>query len=247
MNENQATKRENSFEIDLLGILRALWTKVWLIAIVVVLGGIGGMLYAKFFITPLYSSTVSIYVINNQENTAITYADTQLSLQIIRDYKELITCREVLQRTIDEANLGISTGALRGKISLSNEEDTRIIDITVRDADPVEAKRIALALCDVSSNFISDIIQLEAVKQLGDASTPKWGSPSSPNITKWTVLGAGVAGVLIALILVIIFLVDNTIKSADDVENYLGWPTLASIPMKEGSKKSKSTKKTKKG
>lgn len=247
MNENQTKTQENGVEIDIVGILRALLSKIWLIAIVVLIGAIGGRIYSKYFITPKYDSTVSIYVINNQENTAITYTDTQLSLQIIRDYKELITCREVLQRTIDNAGLNCTTGALRGKISLSNEEDTRIIDITVRDANPTEARRIAQSLCSVSSEYIKEIIQLEAVKQLGDPSEPT--KPATPSISRWTILCGIVAGLIIVLILVIIFLLDNTIKSDKDVEKYLGWPTLASIPVKEDANKAKKTTKktTKKG
>lgn len=259
MNENQTKSPESGVEIDIVGILRALLSKIWLIIIVVVIGAVAGRIYSKYFITPKYDSTVSIYVLNTKENTAVTYADTQLSLQIIRDYKEMISCPEVLWRTAkqlyglsdnvtaQERNREVSK--LRGKVSLSNEEETRIIKIIVRDEEPQEAKRIADALCQESSAFIQDIISMDAVKPLGEAVLPT--SPASPSVSRWTMLCGLIAGFVIVVILVVIFLLDNTIKTAEDIEKYLQWPTLASIPMKAGGdkkgKKDTTKKKGKKG
>ena len=240
MKENQ--NQTQNTEIDIVGILRALWTKAWLVAIAIIVGGAIGFIYSKGFIAPTYDSTVSIYVINNANDQAITYTDTQLSLQVVRDYKELITCREVLQRTIDKGSLTCTPAQLKKMISMSNKESTRIIDITIRNTDPDEAFHIAMTLCDVSSDYIQGIIGLEAVKQLGDASRPK--TQSGPSVSRYTIVGALIAALIVIIILVIIFLLDNTIKSSEDVERYLGWPTLASIPMRK--EKTKSSKKTKK-
>lgn len=242
MNENQQTS--NGIEIDFVGIFRALWTKIWVIAIAVIIGAAAGYVYSEYFLTDQYDSTVSVYVLSNQEEHAATYTDTQLSLQVINDYKQIIVCRDVLEKTIAENDLAITPSALKGKISLANEENTRIIKITVRDADPQKAHDYANAICSTSAKYLENIISMEAIKRLGDASVPT--SRSYPSVSKMTVLGGVLLGLLVVIILVIIFLLDNTIKSSQDVERYLGWPTLASIPMKQEKKQDKKPAKAKK-
>lgn len=141
----------------------------------------------------------------------------------------------MLEKTVEQHDLKISAAQLGSKISLSNEEDTRIIKITVRDADPNKACEYANAICETSAAYIEDIIGMTAIKRLGSAVAPT--TRSYPNVTSFTALGGILLGLIAVIILVILFLVDNTIKSSQDIERYLGWPTLANIPMKQDAKK----------
>lgn len=63
---------------------------------------------------------------------------------------------------------------------------------------------------------------------------------------KWTFIG-GVLGVLLVCVIILIqYLMDDTIKSSEDVEKYLGLSTLALIPVasdESGKKKKKKKRK----
>ena len=84
-------------------------------------------------------------------------------------------------------------------------------------------------------------MDIEAVNVVETAFLPT--QKSGPNVKTITFLG-GVLGVLAIVAVVIIeYLMDDTIKTADDVEKYLGLSILAMIPLSEGEKQSKRKKK----
>ena len=72
--------------------------------------------------------------------------------------------------------------------------------------------------------------------------------PSSPNLIK-NILSGALAGLILAMGLVILrFLMDDTIKTEEDVVKYLNLNTLAALPVDRkadpaGGKKKKKTKK----
>ena len=112
--------------------------------------------------------------------------------------------------------------------------------IAVENEDPELARDIADALRQTASNEIVDIMGIEAVNTIEEANLPT--SPSSPSVMKNTALGGILGLVLSAGIIIIIFLLDDTIKTPDDVENYLGLSVLTSIPIQEGEEKVKKAK-----
>ena len=53
----------------------------------------------------------------------------------------------------------------------------------------------------------------------------------------------GILGIVLAIgIIVLIYVLDDTLKTPEDVENFLGLNVLTSIPVSEGFKKSKKVK-----
>ncbi|MDE7038612.1 MAG: protein-tyrosine kinase, partial [Lachnospiraceae bacterium] len=110
----------------------------------------------------------------------------------------------------------------------------------VRNEDPKVAKELADAVRSAVGVQITEIMDAEAVNtvQEGNLAT----SPSSPNTMKNSLIG-GILGVIIAIgVIVLIFVLDDTVKSPDDVEQYLGLNVLTSIPIQEGAEKSKTKK-----
>ena len=71
--------RENEEEvtIDLLELLRLLWSKAWLLVLLTVLGGAAAIGITAGLITPTYESTTKVYVMNRQDDKALTYSDLQ--------------------------------------------------------------------------------------------------------------------------------------------------------------------------
>lgn len=225
-------QQNSGSEINILELLRLLWHNAWIIAIATGVLGLAALFYSAFVITPQYTSTTSMYVMSSSQS--LTYQDTQLSMQIMRDYKEIITSRSVLEETI--ARTGIETNAenLKKKIKLSNTENTRVITIAVKDPSPEVAQLIAETVRTVSAEKIQQILDVDAVNTVDKADLPD--RKSSPSITRWTLAGALIGFVISALVLIILYLTNTTIKSAEDVERYLGLSTLATIPVHESDK-----------
>ena len=133
---------------------------------------------------------------------------------------------------------------LVSKIKCEIESDSRVLQVTVTDPDPERAKEIVDAVADISAKQITSVMQIDGVNviEYGRVAT----SPSSPNVKKNTVLGAAVGVVLAIAVLVVKFLLDDTIKSSEDVERYLGITNLALIPLTEEEYNGHSSSKKKK-
>mgnify|MGYP002800678550 FL=1 len=137
-------------------------------------------------------------------------------------------------------NLDMTTEELKNSITTENAAESRILTIGVENEDPKMAKEIADALRESVSIQITEIMEADAVNTIEEANLPT--DPSSPSTMKNIAIG-GLLGILIAAgIIILIFVLDDTIKTPDDVEYYLGLNTLTSIPIQEGVKKSKKVK-----
>lgn len=252
MNENnvaiQQNKKDDEVEINLWEIALYLFHWLWLLAIAGLVAAAIAFSYSAFILTPMYSSTTKVYILSKQGNddSKITYSDTQLANQLTKDFKEMIKSRTVVERVISELNLSESYNSLAGRISVSNATDTRVVGITVKDADPKRAQMLANAIRDVSAEHIREVMDLEAVNVVDEANLPT--SPSEPSKKKYTLIGFLIGIVLCAGVLILRFYLDDSIKSSDDIEKYLGLSTLASIPVfeTEDDEKKKKKKKVKK-
>ena len=230
-------------EIDLLEIMGLLLSRWLLILLVGITTALIGFAISFFVIAPTYESTTKIYILNKNESQNVTYSDMQLGTQLTKDYSELINSRYVLEEVIQKLRLNLDYQGLKEKVSVSSPTDTRIVAITVTDKDPVEAMNIANAIRESASNHIGNVMDIDAVNVVESANMPT--KKAGPSYLKWTVI-AGMLGVLFVCAMVLIkYLLDDTIKTSEDVERYLGLSTLAIIPIIENEADSK--KKRKKG
>lgn len=154
-----------------------------------------------------------------------------------KDYAELINSRYVLEEVIQKLGLETEYRNLRKQVRVATPADTRIVSITVEDIEPARAMQTANCICEVASSHIQNVMDIEAVNVVEPANTPT--VKASPSVTKWTLLG-GIAGVLIICISIFMqYAMDDTIKSSEDVEKYLGLSTLALIPIVSDGDKAK--------
>lgn len=225
--ENQNNRDE--IEIDLLELFHILLGRWWLILGIGFLAAVIGLMISSFVLTPVYESTTKIYILNKNETASVTYSDVQMGTQLTKDYAELINSRYVLEEVIQKLALDeMEYDELLDKVSVETPTDTRIVSVTVEDTDPVQAMHIANCIREVAGEHIQNVMDIEAVNVVETANMPT--DKAGPNIMVWTLLG-GVMGVLLVCAMVLIrYLLDDTIKSSEDVEKYLGLSTLALIP-----------------
>ena len=241
--------RSDEIEIDLVELIGVLVNRLWIIILSGILAGLLTFMLSVYVITPKYESTTKIYIINRQSSETLTCSDLQTGTQLTKDYQELVTSRPVLDEVRMELGLDIDNDDLKEKIKVEVPTDTRIVTITVEDAEPKLAQAMADAIRISASEHISAVMNTEAVNVVEEADLPL--EPSSPKVIKNTVIG-GVAGAFFAIaIIVLIYIMDDTIKNPDDVEHYLKVSVLGSIPYvdeksTEDSDKSKKKKKKKK-
>ena len=228
----QDNNKNEEIEINLGEIFAVLLHKIWIIILATVVCGAVAFLYSFFIITPQYESTTKVYILNKQSGSSVTYSDVQLSSTLSKDYEQLVTSRYVIEGVISKLNLDDTYEELAARVSASNRDETRKIAITVTDPDPEQAQKIANAVRDLAAQHITQVMDIEAVNVVDNANLPD--SPVSPSVPKWTLIGVAIGMIISIAVIVIQHLLDDSIKSSEDIEKYLGISTLAIIPMNEG-------------
>ena len=223
-------KEQEKFEIDVFQLVKVLWKRKFLIALVALVAGLAAFAYSSFVIKPQYASTTRIYVVNRNQadKPGLTNQDLQAGSYLVKDYREIILSQDVLEKVVADQNLTIDAKTLGKKVSVTVPADTRIVSISVRDGKPEEASRIANALREVAAQKIISVTRVSDVTTLEEARPAT--SPSSPNIRRNTMM-ATVAGVGIVIVVVLLVeLLDDRVKRPEDIEEVMHISLLGVIP-----------------
>lgn len=249
---NTDVPNNDEIEIDLGEMFFFVLSKIEYVILAVVLCSIISFAITTWCITPMYTSTAKIYVLNRQSTDTVTSSDITSSTYLTKDYIEMIQSRTVVEAVIDELDLDVSYEGLLSVMTVSAESDTRVVSISVQDPDPFQARDIADAICQASVNHIKEIMELESVNIVDSANIPT--SKSSPSLAKNVIIGALIGFLISIVIIVVVFLLDDKVKTSEDVERYLGLSVLGMMPLdeklvreKKKRKKKESRKKGRKG
>lgn len=228
-NTQTSIKTEPELELDLLEILhliRQYW--LWIIEAGLCVGGIC-FLVCTLLIAPKYTASTEVYILHQQSDShTITYSDLQTGTYLTDDYKELITSLPVLEKVIAQLDLDLTPAQFESRITVSTPEDTRIIRIEVEDEDPYQAHQIADTLRIAASAQIEQVMEIQAVKTVQEASYPT--AKSGPARLRCTALGCLLGAITVTLLLILRHLLDDTIRTEEDVEEVLALFVLGRIP-----------------
>ena len=217
-----------SIEIDVLYLLRKLWSRKFFIIFIALVVGTVALLGSVFFLKPKYTSTTRIYVVSRSSDGSLTNQDLQAGSYLVNDYKEVITSNEVLSSVISQENLSLSTSELSNMISVNIPTDTRVISISVEDTDAQEASDIANTIREVAAEKIKSVTKVDDVTTLEAATKPS--HPSSPNVKKNAVIGA-LAGAFLAIVGILVAeVLDDRVRRPEDIEETLGMTLLGVVP-----------------
>lgn len=223
-------KDQNTLEIDVFQLFRTLWKRKLVILLVAIITSSVAFAYSTFVIKPEFTSTTRIYVVNrNQgEKSGLTNQDLQAGSYLVKDYREIVLSQDVLEKVVSDLKLDLTPKGLANKIKVTVPVDTRIVSISVNDRVPEEASRIANSLREVAAQKIISITRVSDVTTLEEARPAI--SPSSPNIRRNTVIGAGLGAGLVIVVVLLIELFDDRVKRPEDIEDVMKIPLLGIIP-----------------
>ncbi|NQN11510.1 capsular biosynthesis protein CpsC [Streptococcus suis] len=217
----------NTIEIDILLLLKTIWRKKFLIILTALFGAGIAFVYSSFLVTPQFDSTTRIYVVsqNVEAGAGLTSQELQAGTYLVKDYKEIILSQDVLTQVATELNLKES---LKEKISVSIPVDTRIVSISVRDADPNEAARIANSLRTFAAQKIVEVTKVSEVTTLEEAVPAE--EPSTPNTKRNIILGLLAGGILATALVLAMEVLDDRVKRPQDIEEVMGLTLLGVVP-----------------
>lgn len=232
-NMNEIKRKREEAEIDLLEIVHLLLRKAWIILICFISGAIIAGGYTKLMIIPQYTASSMIYILGST-TSIFSMADIQLGTELTGDFTTLAKSRPSLENVIEELELDMTYSQLSSAVHIENLPNTHILKISVTNSNPELARDISNAMAESTANTIAEVMVTDKPSIAEKAITPK--APSSPNLFKNIAKGALVGAVLAIAIIILFYLMDDTIKTEDDVKKYLQINTLASIPLEKTKK-----------
>ncbi|WP_247916627.1 capsular polysaccharide biosynthesis protein [Streptococcus oralis] len=223
-------KEQNMMEIDVFQLLKILWKRKFLIALVAIVTGVVAFAYSSFIVKPEYTSTTRIYVVNRNQGDkpGLTNQDLQAGSYLVKDYREIILSQDVLEKVATDLKLDLPSKGLASKIKVTVPADTRIVSISVTDRAPEEASRIANSLREVAAQKIISVTRVSDVTTLEEARPAT--SPSSPNIRRNTMIGFLAGAVVMIVAVLLIELLDTRVKRPEDVEDVMQIALLGVVP-----------------
>ena len=223
-----ADRTEQEAEIDLIDLAWALLDKIHYIVLCFLIGAVIMNAYSYFLVRPTYKSTAKMYVVSASKNSVVDLDALNIGTSLTADYEQLMLSYPVLEQVINKLNLDMDSDTLAKMITLENPTDTRILNINVVSTDPKSARDIANTLMEVSVDYLPKTMSTNApnVAQKAKLADHKDG----PSYTKYTMIGALAGAFLYCMYLVVKYLMDDTIHTADDMEKYFDIVPLAVIP-----------------
>ena len=235
-------EKSDNIEIDLLQLFRMLLANIHILLLAMFTGGFLMYYVSSELLSKKFESVTGIYVLNSaaqKENDTLTGSDLDVGSKLTNDYAELLKSRTVMNRVIADLNLqntypemsDVTPDTISSMVTIETSTNTRVLKIKVTDTNPTRAQDIANAVRRAGAEHIKNVMDIDAVNVVYEANLPD--RPSSPNAKKNALIGAMLGFIIAAAVLIINMIMDDTIKTQDDIAKYLDLSVLGIIPYDE--------------
>ena len=220
-------------EIDLKELLSLFWSKKTQIILIVLIFMLIGVIYTIGFVTPKYTSSTTLLLATSENSTdkssTITTTDVTLNSKLVSTYSALVQSKSVLRQVISNLGIKISEDELKNNITVTQEKDTEIIKISVSNTNANTAEKVANEVAKVFTEKIQEIYKINNVQIVDTAEIET--EPSNINHPKDVMIFTFIGIVVAAGYVLIMNMLDTTVKTAEEVEKELKIPVLATIPL----------------
>ena len=222
-------------ELDLKELFSMFWNKKAEIVFITLILMVVGIIYSYFYITPVYTAKTDLVLVQSSStvsqtgDSAITSTDLTMNSKLVSTYSELIKRNAVFGQVASNLNISNEEAEeIKKNISVNSAKDTEIIEIKVTNEDPNKAADVANEIAKVFSEKIVEIYNISNIYLLDRAEAPE--KPSNVNHMKDIVVFAFIGLVISVTYVLVANMLDNTIKTEEDIEKVTGLVVLTAIP-----------------
>ena len=228
-------------DLMLIDIAKMIWKKIWLVLGTIALCASIALVYCKFFATPVYSAQASLVAsstdtVFQNDSSGISPSTVSTSMLLINTYVGALNSPGIYQMVLDETGLQYSRNELMKMMTVTNREDTLFIDISIKCANSEHAKIIASEFAELAPQYLKSIIPQASAVVVESADSVSIVSPKTNiDVAVAILLGA----TFIIVLLIILEMLDQTIKGEEDFVQHYDVPVLGTVPDFENFKKAK--------
>lgn len=224
-------------EIDLKRLTKTAYTLKLYLVIIMVFFICVGVVYSFVYNKPKYKSYTKIALtqVSNENDldstNSITQTDITMNKNLLDTYTEVIKSKKVLREVIQNLALDVDHEELAKMISTSTADNSTILKIEVASLSSQFSKDVANEIAKVFSKQVKEIYNISNVNILDEAE--KAEEPYNINHVK-DMLIFTVIGVFASVgIVLVVYMLDTTIKQEEDIEESAQLPSLGTIPLLE--------------
>ena len=226
-------QNEGYMQVNFLTLLRALWNRIWLVGLAVVLCAAAAFSIARFCVAPLYRSTVMMYVNNSSQSggtgNTISPSDLSAAQSLVDTYVVILNTRSTLEEVAYKAGVNYTYDELKHMISAGAVNSTEVFKITADSPDPEEAYRLVNTVAQVLPARIAAVVEGSSVRVVDNAAIPT--EKAFPSYSLCTLLGALIGFAAGASYVILSELCDDRIHDEEGLTRMYGSiPVLAVIP-----------------
>ncbi|MEB2298039.1 capsular biosynthesis protein [Lysinibacillus xylanilyticus] len=215
--------------ISLQDIFRTIKKRAVMIISLTVLSIIVAAIISFYVLTPIYQASTQILVNQQKTNQQIQTTEIQTDLQLINTYNVIIKSPAILSKVIERLDLELTPSQLANQITVSNAQNSQVVDVSVQDELAFRAVDIANTTAQVFQEQIQVLMKVDNVNILSPALLPEDPSPVKPN-KMLNIAIAAVLGLMIGVGLAFLLdYLDTTVKTESDVEELLQLPIIGLV------------------
>ena len=183
--------------VNLRDILGYIFKNILIVILTALMCSMIGYIFTQKFVKHKYVSNTKLIIFTAEANNESqpSWDDLQLSFTLLTDCSLIVKSRDVLEDVIQELDLSISYSELLEKTDVSFMSNSRIIEISVTDEDPLQAMIIVKKLREVSMRYITDNLEVSGSKIIQKENIPHNPMPS---YTRYYVMFGAIIGILVS-------------------------------------------------
>ncbi|MBR2108656.1 MAG: hypothetical protein IJ932_01740 [Ruminococcus sp.] len=230
-------KREG-YEISLKDLFEIFKQGLWIMIITAVVFGVAAFGYSKLFVPKTYTASVKLYVETSVkgDNSYSDLSAHNLATSLVGTYIAMLETNNFADKLSENLDGKYTASQLATMVEFISDEDKEIEVFMARVSakSPTEAKLVADSVADVAPGIISSLKDNTELRIVDNAVIPTY--PSSPNVTRNTLIFAAIGFVLALIYVFAREAIDNKIKYNPDITEINSIPILSAIPNFSGQK-----------
>ena len=229
-------EKEKETYIDLVKVLQVIWKNIIWIAIATVVCAIVAYVITSITWDPTYTSEVQVYAIvsaeGEDEQAIVSTSQITIRQKISALYIKAIEKTDSLQELselLKEEGYEVSAGKLDRYITAKADSDAEeIIHVKVVTGDPDLSYTIAKLVGEQAPGLVKNAYVGCTLAIFNNATYP--ARPNSSHAMRNMAIGGLLGLIVSAGIFFLVYMLDKTVKNAEELENYSGVRHLGEIP-----------------
>jgi len=215
--------------MELRDYLKIIRQRGWIILVAGLVAGLAAVGFSKLQ-TPIYQASIQLTV----EPGRLDWSLSNTLKDVMSNYVTRLNSHKMAQKVIERAQLAMSTDEFLSNVTISADPSTYTVQIDARHEDPAIAVRMAQSMAEQfvqdreDWNKQQDKSDQIAVRIVDNVRRAELYKPK----TKTNALLGLLVGVFLgaAIVFILEWLESDIVRSAGDVERFVGWTVLGTIP-----------------